>query len=118
MGQEKINLNLGYGFKNDRDFSLIEKNLGQKFDKEDLDNIDGLLKGDRSIIIEHFHNFFSLNENNTLREIELSLERGLPDEETKKIYQIFYTFLKKYGWSICMNIESFVEEYKNKDSVL
>ena len=124
MKQEEINLNPEYGFLNNRNFSFIKENverLGQKLDKEDLAGIDSLLKANKSYIIAYFHNFFSLNEKKSLKEIELIINRGFSgfdgedDEETKeieKVFRIFHNFLKKYGWEICWNIESFVEQYK------
>ncbi len=113
MEQEKNNLNREYAFSTNKDFILIEKNLGHHFDAEDMANIDKLLSADKDIIIENFHNLFSLNKDSALREITLSLKRGLLDEKTKEIYEIFHTLLKKYDWTICMNLESFIEEYKD-----
>jgi len=110
--QEKINLNPQYGFLNNRDFLRIKENMGGKFDSEDLANIDKLLKADKDIIIGEFHNFFSSYKSNYLKELEQEIARGFSDEETKEIFQIFHTFLKKYNENICWNIESFVEQYK------
>ena len=75
-------------------------------------NIDKLLKADKDIIIGEFHNFFSSYKSNYLKELEQEIARGFSDEETKEIFQIFHTFLKKYNENICWNIESFVEQYK------
>jgi hypothetical protein len=110
MHPEKHNPTLLYGFTANRDFLLIEKNLGHKFDQEDLANINILLQSDKDLIIQNFHNFFALNEEKSLEEIERRLAKDFDSEEEKQIATIFHALLKKYNWTISLNLESFIEE--------
>lgn len=104
-----------YNFSSHRDFAFIEKNVGQKFSKNELEDINKLLHTDKEKVISNFHNFFSLNETNSLKEIERMIS-GIGfvnlDQEEKETFLIFHNFLEKYGWTVCLNIESFIEEYK------
>lgn len=111
MNLEQSNNQPRYLFTENRDFLIIEKNLGHKFEEEDLAAITTLLAADKNVLISHFHNFFSSYEASSLAELERLIARGFENDEEKEVTMAFYHLLKKYDWHISLNIESFVEEY-------
>lgn len=88
---------------------LIES---REIDQNDFFLIEELARFPKDDIIGPLHNFFSLNGDKSLEQLDLAIGRAQEagQESASKIYSLFRLFCERYGYDAARHLESVLEE--------